>query len=58
MEKRKFLGITIASLGLVISLGTAVALYKTDAHEAGFGISQGTYQGADGLVTYKINGDA
>ena len=55
MEKRKILGITIASLGLVVSVGTAVALYKTNAQDAGFGISQGTYEGAGGLITYKIN---
>ena len=52
---KKLIGITIASLGMVFSIGGAVALYTQAASNAQFGISAGTYAGSGGTVTYKIN---
>ena len=53
---KKLLGITVASLGMVFSIGGAIALYQTAADPASFGISAGTYAGSTSTVTYKING--
>ena len=55
---KKLIGITIASLGMVFSIGGAVALYTQAASNASFGISAGTYAGSTGTVTYKINDTA
>ena len=57
MKKNKLLGIAIATLGVAISFGSAIALYTRAATNANFGISQGTYTGSTGTVTYKINGN-
>ena len=53
---KKLIGITVASLGMVFSIGGAIALYQTAADPATFGISAGTYAGSTSTVTYKING--
>ena len=55
---KKLVGITVASLGMVFSIGGAFALYKTTAQDVSFGISAGTYAGSGGSVTYKINNTA
>lgn len=55
MKKYKLIGIAVASFGLITCVGGAIALYKTTAHDTGFGIGAGTYHGAEGVVTYKIN---
>ena len=52
---KKLIGITVASLGMVFSIGGAIALYQTAADDVEFGISAGTYAGSSGSVTYKIN---
>lgn len=52
---KKVIGIGIASLGMLFSIGGAVALYTTAAEDAHFGISAGAYAGSGGSVTYKIN---
>ncbi len=54
---KKLIGISIASLGMVFSIGGAIALYQTAADPASFGISAGTYAGSTSTVTYKINGN-
>ena len=53
---KKLIGITVASLGMLFSVGGAIALYTQAAENAGFGISAGAYAGSGGTVTYKING--
>ena len=55
---KKLIGIGVASLGMVFSIGGAVALYTQAASNASFGISAGTYAGSSGTVTYKINDTA
>lgn len=55
---KKVIGISVASLGILLSVGGAFALYQADANEASFGISQGAYAGSTGTVTYKINNTA
>ena len=55
MKKNKIIGIGIASLGVVISMGSAVALYTRAASSTGFNIGAGTYSGSTGTVTYKVN---
>ena len=55
---KKLIGITVASLGMVFSIGGAIALYQTGAENTGFGISAGAYAGSGGTVTYKINDTA
>ena len=55
MKKNKIIGIGIASLGVVISMGSAVALYTRAASSTGFNIGAGTYSGSTGVVTYKVN---
>lgn len=52
---RKLIGIGIASLGAIASIGSAFALYVQAADNASFGISAGAYAGSGGTVTYKIN---
>lgn len=52
---KKVIGIGVASLGMLLSIGGAVALYTTAAEDASFGISAGAYAGSGGSVTYKIN---
>ena len=53
--KKKLIGIAVASLGMLLSVGGAIALYQQAADDANFGISAGTYAGSSGTVTYKIN---
>ena len=55
--KKKLIGIGVASLGMILSIGGAIALYTRAAENTGFGISQGTYEGSEGAITYKINGN-
>ena len=55
---KKVIGISVASLGMLFSIGGAFALYQQNASDASFGISQGAYAGSSGTVTYKINGAA
>ena len=55
---KKLIGISIASLGALLSIGGAFALYQQSASNVEFGISAGTYAGSDGAVTYKLNGAA
>ena len=55
---KKLIGIGVASLGMVFSIGGAIALYQQAAENASFGISAGTYAGSGGTVTYKINDTA
>lgn len=55
---KKLLGIGVASIGALISIGGAFALYQQDANEVQIGISAGTYAGLTGSVTYKLNGAA
>jgi hypothetical protein len=56
MKKNKIIGLTIASIGVLGSLGGAFALYTRAANNAQFGISAGTYTGSTSTVTYKLNG--
>ena len=53
---KKLIGIGVASLGMIFSIGGAIALYQQAAENTGFGISAGAYAGSGGTVTYKING--
>ena len=53
---KKVIGIAVASFGVLLSIGGAIALYQQAAEDASFGISQGAYAGSSGSVTYKING--
>lgn len=55
--KKKLIGIGVASFGMILSVGGAIALYVKNCDPASFGISQGTYEGSEGLITYKINGN-
>ena len=55
---RKLIGIGVASLGALASIGGAFALYVQDADNASFGISAGAYAGSGGTLTYKINNNA
>lgn len=57
MKKNKIIGIAVASAGILLSVGGAAALYTRAASPTGFGIGAGTYQGSDGTVTYKVNGN-
>lgn len=53
--KKKIIGISVATFGVLLSIGGAIALYQQAAEDTGFGISAGTYAGSTGVVTYKIN---
>ena len=53
--KKKIIGISVATFGVLLSIGGAIALYQQAAEDAGFGISAGTYAGSSGSVAYKIN---
>lgn len=53
---KKLIGLSVASLGALASIGGAFALYQQNAEPVSFGISAGTYAGSGGSVTYKING--
>ena len=55
--KKKLIGIAVASFGMILSVGSAIALYVKNCDPTSFGISQGTYEGSEGLITYKINGN-
>lgn len=52
---KKLIGIGVASLGMIFSIGGAIALYQQAADNAQFGISAGAYAGSGGTITYKIN---
>ena len=53
--KKKLIGIAVATFGVVLSVGSAIALYQKAAQDASFGISAGAYAGSTGTITYKIN---
>ena len=53
--KKKLIGISVATIGVVLSIGSAIALYTKAANETSFGISAGTYAGSTGTIAYKIN---
>lgn len=55
--KKKLIGISVATIGVLLSVGSAIALYTKAATDTSIGISQGTYEGSEGLITYKINGN-
>lgn len=55
MKKKQIIGIAIASLGALVSISGAAALYVTGAANIEFGIGEGEFVGSAGLVTYKIN---
>ena len=55
--KKKLIGIAVASFGMILSVGSAIALYVQNCDPASFGIGQGTYEGSEGVITYKINGN-
>ena len=52
---KKLVGIGVASLGALASIGGAFALYQQAAENTSFGISAGVYAGSGGTLTYKIN---
>lgn len=56
--KKKLIGISVAAFGVVLSVGSAIALYQKAASSIGFGISAGAYSEETGAITYKINGNA
>ena len=56
--KKKLIGIGVASLGVILSVGGAIALYQKAASNVEFGISAGAYAGSTGTITYKINNQA
>ena len=53
--KKKLIGIGVASLGILFSIGGAVALYTQAAQNIEIGISAGAYSESSGAITYKIN---
>ena len=55
MKKNKIIGIAIASLGILFSIGGAFALYTRAAENVTFHITPGVYTGSTSTVTYKIN---
>ena len=57
MKRNKIIGISIATLGIIFSIGGAFALYEQGASETGFGIGAGAYSGSTSTVTYQINGN-
>ena len=56
--KKKLIGIGVASLGVILSVGGAIALYQKAASNVEFGISAGAYAGSTGTINYKINNQA
>lgn len=54
--KKKLIGISVATVGVVLSIGSAIALYTKAANNTSFGISAGAYSESSGAITYKING--
>ena len=56
MKKNKIIGIIVASLGVIVSMAGAAALYTKAATDATFNIGAGQFQGSTGTVTYQING--
>ena len=56
--KKKLIGISVATIGVLLSVGSAIALYTKEASNVEFGISAGAYAGAEGAITYKINNTA
>ena len=57
MKKIKIIGISVATLGILGSIGGAFALYTKAASNTGFGIGAGAYSGSSSTVDYKINGN-
>ena len=57
MKKYKFIGIGVAALGMVLSIGGAVALYQKAASPATMGIGAGAHAGASSVADYTINGN-
>ena len=55
---KKLIGIGIASLGVILSVGGAIALYTKAANNAQFNINGAAYAGSTKEVTYKINNTA
>lgn len=56
--KKKLIGISVATVGVLLSVGSAIALYQQAATNAGFNISAGAYAGSTGTITYTINEQA
>ena len=56
MKKNKIIGIAVASLGILFSIGGAFALYTKAATPVSFHITPGTYAGSTSTVDYLING--
>ena len=55
---KKVIGILVASVGVLGSIGGAVALYTQAADNVNFGITAGAYAGLSGTVDYKVNNNA
>lgn len=55
MKTNKLIGIGIATLGIVLSIGGAVALYQKVASPATMDIGAGAYAGSSSVANYKIN---
>ena len=58
MKKNKLIGIGIATFGVLLSFGSAIALYQQPVANVGFGIGAATYTSSNGVVTYTIGGVA
>ena len=56
MKKNKIIGIAVASLGIVFSVGGAFALYTKSVGSVDFNIGAATHTSSTSTVTYKING--
>ena len=56
MKTSKIIGVGIATLGVVFSIGGAIALYTKTVAPVGFGIGGATYTSSTGTVTYTIGG--
>ena len=55
MKKNKIIGVGIALLGTIISIGGAFALYQKTAHDTSFNFGAFTYTAQTGTITYKIS---
>ena len=53
--KKKLIGIAVATFGVALSVGSAIALYTKAAQDVKFGISAGAYAGSTGTINYQIN---
>lgn len=57
MKKNKIIGLVVAAAGVVASISAASALYiNKAAQDTGFGIGA-KWQGLEGTITYKVNGE-